>query len=384
MAELPRILCVDDEPQILQGLTLHLRRQFSVVTADSGAAALEVMSATGAPAVVLCDMTMPAMDGAALLKHVRRLYPETTRILLTGETSRTAAASAVNDGQVFRFLTKPCPPDELKSAVEAGVTHHHLMRAEKVLMQETLLGCINALIDVLAMTNPVAFGRTNRVRQLAIELASARGLKDFWQLEAAAMLSQIGYISLPPELVEKTYYGRPLSAAEEALVAGAPQVAHKLLQRIPRIEIVIQILAESRAAVTGGNVGDLPRLGADVLRLVLAYDALIVAGAVPDAALRTLADGARKEDLELIRQFGVTIGARAAQREVREVVLGRVIAGMVILDDLRTAVGTLLVPKGFEITDAFLERRRNFDAGILQKKVHVLADVATHRPDFAT
>jgi len=154
MAELPLILCVDDEPQILQGLTLHLRRQFRVVTADSAAAALKLVSETAAPAVVVSDMRMPMMDGAALLKRMLQLHPETTRILLTGEPSRDSAASAVNEGQIFRFLTKPCAPDELRAAVEAGVIHHRLVTAEKVLMQETLIGCINALIDVLAMTQP--------------------------------------------------------------------------------------------------------------------------------------------------------------------------------------------------------------------------------------
>ena len=379
MAVLPYILCVDDEPQILQGLTLHLRRNYQVVTAQSGAAALQIVADGSPPAVVVSDMRMPVMDGAALLKRMLQLHPETTRILLTGEASRDSAAAAVNEGQIFRFLTKPCAPDELRAAVEAGVIQHRLVTAEKVLMQETLIGCINALIDVLAMTNPVAFGRTNRVKRLVIDLAAALGHKEFWQLEAAAMLSQIGYISLPAELVEKLYYGRRLTAEERALADGAPRVAQALLGRIPRIESVMEILTVSQDR-TAGNGGDgLLKTGADMLRLILAYDALIVAGSSPNAALQSLRSRAEVYGTPLIDSLVGLLGAHAEEQDVFELPVGSVKPGMIILDDLRTTVGTLLVPKGFEVTNAFLERKRNFDVAILQTKVRVMGMAGEQR-----
>lgn len=372
MIELPRVLCVDDEPQILQGLVLHLRRHFKVTTADGPLVALKMLEDEGPPAVIVSDMRMPGMDGATLLKRVLQRYPETTRILLTGEPSRDSAATAVNEGQIFRFLTKPCAPDELRAAVEAGVKQYHLYNAEKVLMQETLVGCINALIDVLAMTNPVAFGRTNRVKRMANELAVAVGAGGFWQLEAAAMLSQIGYISLPTELVEKLYYGKRLTPAEDALAAGAPRVAQALLGRIPRIEQVMQILQESQAEPTPQAPDGQIKLGADLLRLVLAYDALIVAGHPLDTALQKLRAHSPAHAPSYIAALTALIGEGAAKQAVSEVAVGLLQSGMIILEDLRTAVGTLLVPKGFEVTDAFLERQRNFDSGLLQKRVRVM------------
>src|ERR1700733_7053913 len=196
--QLPLVLCVDDEPRIVEGLALHLRRDYNVVTANGAHAALQLLKVHGAPTVIVSDMRMPGMDGATLLKHVRHLHPETTRILLTGDPGRDVAMAAVNEGQIFRYLTKPCPADQLRTAIEAGVAHHRLLVAEKVLLQETLLGCLRALIDILAITNPVAFGRATRVKRLASELAAAMGTTGFWQLEAAAMLSQIRYILLPP------------------------------------------------------------------------------------------------------------------------------------------------------------------------------------------
>jgi response regulator RpfG family c-di-GMP phosphodiesterase len=371
--ELPSILCVDDEPRIVEGLAVQLRRDYQVLAANGGNSALQILKDKGAPAVIVSDMRMPGMDGATLLKHVKQLYPETTRILLTGEPGRDAAIAAVNEGQIFRFLTKPCPPDQLRSAIGAGVVHHRLLIAEKVLLQETLIGCIKALVDILAITNPVAFGRATRVKRLATDLAASAGRPNFWQLEAAAMLSQIGYISLPVELVEKLYYGKRLTAEERALADGAPAVAQRLLGHIPRLEQVMEILAASQSKVElpDGLIKD----GVSILRLVLEYDAQVAQGHTPEVALSSVRAQSGRFDGKLIENLESLVGMSAGAPEVREVAVGRVTPGMVFMDDLYTQIGTLLVPKGFEVTEAFLERARNFGPGILQEKVRVLAPV---------
>lgn len=370
--ELPSILCVDDEPRVVDGLAVHLRRDYQVLTANGGNGALQILKDKGAPAVIVSDMRMPGMDGATLLRHVKQLYPETTRILLTGEPGRDAAISAVNEGQIFRFLTKPCPPDQLRTAIEAGVLHHRLLIAEKVLLQQTLIGCIKALVDILAITNPVAFGRATRVKRLATELAASIGKAGFWQLEAAAMLSQIGYISLPIELVEKLYYGKRLTPEERVLADGAPSVAQKLLGRIPRLEPVMEILAATRQAKVEVPDG-LVKQGAEILRLVLEYDAHIVQGHSPNVALSSIRAHAGRYDGKLVDSLVALVGLAAGTPEVKDIAVGRLAPGMVFMDDLYTQIGTLLVPKGFEVTEAFLERARNFGPGILQEKVRVLA-----------
>jgi len=369
--ELPSVLCVDDEPRVVDGLAVHLRRDYQVLTANGGQSALQILKEKGAPAVIVSDMRMPGMDGAALLKHVKHLYPETTRILLTGEPGRDAAIAAINEGQIFRFLTKPCPPDQLRSAIHAGVIHHRLQRAERVLLQETLIGCIKALVDILAITNPVAFGRATRVKRLATDLATAIDNKGFWQLEAAAMLSQIGYISLPVELVEKLYYAKRLTPEERALADGAPFVAQKLLGHIPRLEPVMEILAASQDAKS--NVPDaLIKTGAGILRLVLEYDAHIAQGLPVSGAIAAIRARTVRHESALVDSLEVMVGPAVGTEVISEVSVGRVTPGMVFMDDLRTSVGTLLVPKGFEVTETFLERMRNFGPAILQERVRVM------------
>jgi CheY-like chemotaxis protein len=367
---LPSILCVDDEPRVVDGLALHLRRDYQVLTAHGGQSALQLLKEKGAPAVIVSDMRMPGMDGATLLKHVKNLYPETTRILLTGETGRDAAVSAVNEGQIFRFLTKPCPPDQLRSAIDAAVTQHQLLCAERVLLQETLIGCLKALVDVLAMTNPVAFGRATRATRLATDLATALGHSGFWQLQAAAMLSQIGFVSLPVELAEKVYYGKRLTSEEKALVDAAPSVAQKLLGHIPRLEPVLAILAASRHAKNEAPEGPIKQ-GSGVLRLVQEYDAHIAQGLTPRGAVDAIRAQTARHESVLVESLESMVGATLDAQQVSEVCVGRVTPGMVFMDDLRTSVGALLVPKGFEVTETFLERLRNFAPAILQERVRV-------------
>jgi len=374
--ELPRVLCVDDESRVVEGLVLHLRRDYQVFTASSGAEALKTLKQMGGAAVVVSDMRMPGMDGATLLHHVLQFFPDATRILLTGEPGRDAAVSAVNKAQIFRFLTKPCPPDVLKAAVEAGVIQHRLVNAERSILKETLNGCIKVLMDVLAITNPVAFGRANRVKRLAMEFAARLECKEFWQLEAAAMLSQIGYLSLPAELVEKLYYGETLTAEEKTLASGVPDVVSSLLENVPRLEPVIQILIalhwtdEQIARLGDGTIG----LGTRILGLVLEYDTLVTQGHAVDIAIQTLRARASRFGASLIDQFATHVGARSSIKELREMPLRVVQPGMTIMQDIRTHMGTLLVARGFEVTSLFLERARNFGPDLLNESVRVLVD----------
>lgn len=370
---LPRVLCVDDETRVVEGLVLHLRKDYEVHTALSGADALRQLKEMGGAAVIVSDMRMPGMDGATLLQHVMQVFPDTTRILLTGEPGRDAAVSAVNTAHIFRFLTKPCPPDQLKAAVEAGVGQYRLVNAERSILKETLIGCIKALVDVLAITNPVAFGRASRVKQLAMEIAERADCQQFWQLEAAALLSQLGYLSLPPELVEKLYFGENMTPEERILASGAPQLATSLLENIPRLEPVIQILValtwtdEQIARLGDGTIG----LGTRILDLVLSYDTLITQGHDVNVALQTLRGRSSRFGARLIEQLAEHVGAGTTATVAREMPLRAVQPGMIIMQDVRTHMGTLLVPRGFEVTKLFLEKVRNFGPDLLNEVVKV-------------
>jgi response regulator RpfG family c-di-GMP phosphodiesterase len=372
------VLCVDDEARVVEGLKLHLRKDYEVHTALGGEEGLQKLKELGGVAVVISDMRMPGMDGATFLKRVMRTYPDASRILLTGEPGRDAAVVAVNEGQIFRFLTKPCPPDQLKAAVDAAAIQHRLMNAERMLLQETVIGCIQALVDVLGIVNPIAFGRASRIKRLAMQFAESLGCTGFWQLEASAMLSQIGYISLPTELVDKLYYGERLTAEEQVLAEGVPEVAGKLLLNIPRLEPVMQILEAARASneqlhrLGDGTIG----LGARILLLALDYDSLTARGEDGNVAIQAIRGKESRYGSSLIEKFAAFVGTATGTKEILTIPLHKVQPGMVIMQDVRTHLGTLLIARGFEVSPPFLERLRNLGASILAEQVKVLAPQA--------
>ena len=113
-----RILFVDDEPRLLQGLQRMLRPQrheWDMLFANGGEEALAVMAQTAVD-VVVTDMRMPGMDGASLLQQVHARFPGAMRIVLSGQFDVEAGLRAVP--VAHQFLTKPCDPDKLKAAIE--------------------------------------------------------------------------------------------------------------------------------------------------------------------------------------------------------------------------------------------------------------------------
>src|SRR5690348_5914444 len=108
-----KILCVDDEENVLTGLQRSLRKEFAIETAIGGAAGLIAIESNGPYAVVVADMQMPGMNGVEVLKRVEIKSPNSIRIMLTGNADQKTAVDAVNDGHVFRFLTKPCSTENM-------------------------------------------------------------------------------------------------------------------------------------------------------------------------------------------------------------------------------------------------------------------------------
>ncbi len=360
----PKILCVDDEPNVLAGLELHLHRRYDLTTANGGAAALELLEKSTF-AVILSDMRMPGMDGAKFLSRARQLAPDSVRMLLTGQADLDSAVAAVNEGQVFRFLLKPCPPDRLLAAFQSAVEQHRLLTAERVLLEQTLRGSVKMLTEVLALTNAQAFGRANRIKDSASALATSASADALWEVEVAAMLSQIGCITLSTSTVDRLYGGWPLSAEDRALVESLPALADGLLANIPRLEGIRACLVNQtkRFDGTGKPVnslrGDAIPLGARVLKIVIDFDELEAQGLATSLALDTMRGRTGSYDPTLLTAFALLRGS-VQTALVRELPLKLVYPGMTFAEDIKNQAGVLLLPRGYEITEGLLERIRNF------------------------
>ncbi len=250
--------------------------------------------------------------------------------------------------------------------------------AEQELLQQTLHGSVKMLSEVLAITNPVAFGRAARIKQLVSRLADHLGEKERWQVEVAAMLSQLGTITLPNETAEKLYYGTPLSTAEQQMVERAPDVSEQLLGHIPRLEAVREILASQAQPYRKQEGAELTpservvRRGAQLLKTAVAYDALEAQGLSGTLALEALQGQREQFDPEVLAALVEIGGGQAGGDVIREVSLAALKPGMVFASDVKLTTGTLFVARGYEVTESFLERLRNFRSGSIREPLRVV------------
>jgi len=349
---LPRLLLVDDEPNVIEGLTRRLRREYQIYCAHDGVQALRVLEEQGEMQIIVSDMRMPVMNGAALLKDVCGLYPDMVRILLTGQTDIEAAIAAVNEGQIFRFLLKPCPTDVLRAQLRAAMRQHELIMSERVLLEQTLRGAVQALTEVLALALPEAFGKATRIRQRARQLADAVGIKDAWRLEVAATLSQVGAVTLTAETATKLYHGQTLTAEEQAAVDRLPAIAVELLKPIPRLDAVCDLISLGFSSQTG-----VPRaIEAQVLRVCAEFDALHGARVSTADALTQLQT--KGYDPSVLDALSVLVTTEHATGRLADVTFVELRDGMVLAEDLYSAAGTLMLARGHSIKGNVIERLR--------------------------
>jgi len=200
----PRVLCVDDEPAVLEGLRDRLRRSFDIRTAVDGRTALALLKADPEGyAVVICDMRMPGMSGAVVLREAQRIAPTAVRILLTGYADADSAIRAVNDGQIFRFLAKPCQGEELQHACAAAVGRHRMLVAERRVLEHAQYEMIDALAGLLAAALPANFAPGVELERDVAALARAAGLRESRELQLAAKLIALAPAALPAGTAER-------------------------------------------------------------------------------------------------------------------------------------------------------------------------------------
>ncbi len=368
----PRILCVDDEPMVLEGLRDVLHRSFDVRVAVSGAEGLAILTEQRRDiTMVISDMRMPEMPGSTFLREARRVAPLAVRMLLTGYADADAAKKAVNDGQIFRFLTKPCKREDLLQACSGALWQHRLQKTERDLLEQTVKGSVKALTDVLALAAPAVFGRGARLKDLVVKLAAETGWIDAWELEVAAMLAQVGAITLPGDTAEKLYAGARLTRAEEAMVERVPVVTQRILANIPRLEGVLQILGNyPRRFDSVADDGLLP-VGARMLRIAIDFLALESEDPSPRFALETMRGRAGVYDPPMLEAFARTAGIGDQRIVVSEVWVRELLEGMTLVGDARSGSGQLLIARGHVVTAELIERLRNFPDGYVREPLRI-------------
>jgi len=368
----PKVLFVDDEQNILNTYRVSLRRRFKVDTALGPDEGLDRFRLFGPYAVVVSDLKMPGMDGIRFLRKVQEVSPDTVRVMLTGHADLHAAIAAVNDGAVFRFLTKPCSMDEMVRTLEAAIRQYSLVIAERELLRGTLRGSIKVLTDILGLVNPAAFGRSERVRRLAAFVAQRLGLNQTLSLDLAAMLCQLGSVTLTDSVLDKVFRGEPLTEDERGAFEGHPAVTARMLAHIPRMERVSEIILHQN-----DSLADTPALPVEarILKACLDYDALTERGMDKRDAIDALRARSGVYDPRVldVLELGTAGGDGYIRREVP---IGDMRQGMILDEPLWSLDKVHIMAEGTEITETALMRLHNFaKAKRLPERLRVLVPV---------
>src|SRR5208282_4355522 len=281
-----RVLLVDDEPLVLEGLRRSLRAEFVTDLAGGAEEGLAKLR-EGAPyPVVVSDMHMPGMDGAKFLATVRTISPDSVRVMLTGSSDMQAAASAVNEGQIFRFLTKPVSSETLLATLRACVVRYHDALLEKdqlkiavEALEQLDLGTLTALARAIDAKSAWTAGHSERVTILALKIAHAMGLpaKSLEIMHRGGLLHDIGKIGTPLAVLDKP---GALEPGEMQIMQDHVKIGVRILEPIPCFREALPMVAQHHEWFDGsgypaGLAGENISLHARIIAVADCYDALV-------------------------------------------------------------------------------------------------------------
>jgi response regulator RpfG family c-di-GMP phosphodiesterase len=403
------ILLLDDEQNVLRACNRTLRKlDVEIVIAESPHDALELVRQRKF-AVVISDQRMPEMEGTQFLAQVREISPQTVRMLLTGYADLGAAVDAINQGAVYRFLTKPWDDDQLRHEVVLATEHYQLIvqnaeltemmsarneelrrlnedlearveeRAREVVklnieLEQSLLGSINVMAQLAELHCSAIGHHSQRVAELAIGIADELRIEGWFRTEIciAATLHDIGKVGMNPKII-----GIPddqLTAAEKKSLQQHAMRGEQIISTVPNLSGAAMMIRSHHERYDGrgypdGLAGDGIPLGSRIITLANAYDHLLNA---PDsyqfssshAVLERLRQdsGARFDPMVFAALERSLLGpgeldARDVEIDVRP---SNLQPGMVLSRDLVASNGLLILAKGTLINSEYAERVQRY------------------------
>ncbi|MDQ8181215.1 HD domain-containing phosphohydrolase [Pelagicoccus sp. SDUM812005] len=368
-----KVLFVDDNASVLAAFRRNMRKRFDMYTADSAEAALEILGKDGPIGIIVSDMKMPGMNGVEFLEKSIEVSPDSVRIMLTGNADQETATEAVNRGHVYRFLNKPCSVEDLVGAINDAAHQHDLMKLEHNDLQKTVAGCVKVLTDVLGMVAPFALGRGQRLKASLTPFMEVLKMKSPWQYEVAALLSSIGYTSLPSELIAKLESGEDLTGHESRIIRSVPTIGYDLVSAVPKLEKIANIIKYQRKNFDGTGypkderAGQSIPLGARMLRVFedrMELEREGVSGKAAHEKMRSRAGYYDPQVLELCFKYYPDYLSTSISKEkpVHTLDLESLKPGQIVVSDIYTVSDVLLVEAGNWLTAATIQRIRNYAA----------------------
>lgn len=396
---IPRVLCVDDEVNILKSLQRTLASPaWELVFADSGAKALDIMGQLPVD-VIVSDMKMPHMTGAELLEQVAQNYPNSYRILLSGYADNNSLMAAINQGKIQRYLQKPWSNDELKICVQDGIEQVRLQRQNKLLQQQLIIAnkqlksaglkleeqvnqrtaqlrasllqmrqeqaaCLTIMFDMLSSIPNYQPGYAQNVSNLCLNLATRLklGKSDIEFCGQAGLLHEIGYIRLASDVVAKAF--SPMQPLEHKDFLQHIQHAKQLLSGSKGLQPVATMIYHQYESFGGAGhpehliAANIP-IGARILAVARDYWAWLMGRrssepVTPGDAFQRMNEQAKKvydpEILRELRKIAFHVGGALQADPKQGIALRQLAPGMVLKFALYDNDKKMLLPDGHVFT----------------------------------
>lgn len=404
------VLFVDDERNILNAFMRVFRMEgYNILTAGSGPEGLELVKGNRV-ALVVSDHRMPGMEGVEFLSKVKEVSPDTVRFMLTGYADLKAVMGAINKGEVYRYITKPWNDDELKAAVRDAVNLYRIVEENRTLHELTArqnieLGELNRNLeakvaektrkirdnffafvrlfsDLMEIYDENVGGHSKRVAAIARGVALKFGFDaaDVDLIESAALLHNIGLIGVPRDIIDKDE--DYLNEDEKALLRHNPVLSQDLLRSMDTLRQVGIIIRSHTERYDGTGYPDGLRkdeihIGSKIIAVCKLYDRLRSGHkrmTQAEAVACLSAERSKGFDPEVIDVFAGFIkdwkddGAvqsshahgRLTMPATAILPISEIKPGMLLVENLVTSKGRLLVTKGTVLTGALVEKVVNF------------------------
>lgn len=353
-----RILIVDDNEMnrvVLRDFIVAM--DYKPMLAEDGAEAIERLK-KDPPDLMLLDIMMPNVDGFGVLSFMKRTPKlSSLPVIVISAVDQIDNVVRCIEAGADDYLSKPFNPTVLRARIKTSLQKHSLIRKNKELLEKTLGGSLKILMDVLSLVNPAAFGRASRLKRTVRLVAIQMHQTNVWELEVAAMLSQIGCITVPPEILGKVNRGEPLTSSEAKTYWEHPKIGHDLMANLPNFEAIAEYIRcqhmdlQSTSALKQTRKNEEIPYGAKLLRLALDYDGLVSSGQKPEWAIMALKKKAKKYDPEILSALEKVV-QYDFQRKIRDVPFEELHSGMAFAEDVYDESGTLLLSRGQQISPA--------------------------------
>ncbi len=365
MHENKKVLLVDDEKNILSAYKRNLRNSFQIYLADNPKIALEIFKRHGPFAAVVSDLKMPEMDGLQLLSEIKKINPETVRLLLTGYADLNTAIEAINRGNIFRLLTKPCRTEDMGKALDDAIEQYNLVIAEKELLTQTLKGTLNVLVEILSSVQPLVFNFTVRFKSLAKAIAERLKYPNIWEVEISALLMHIGLVSVPSDIIEKKLHGLQLTDEENKIFRNHTELGYSLISQIPRLKKIAENIKYQYTPYFvllekfNSDKSKLP-FTATILKALNDYFELLAKGVPEENTIREMEKNINHYEPSVLGALEAEISGVEKDRTIRLIKLSELRPGMILAKNLTDANNLLLLPKGTLINPITLNKILNY------------------------